>query len=189
MSEYGYVRGSARDQCTKRQVDELEGDSPGLRMYSDVASGADGSRPGLSKLMETVQTGDTIIVVSLDRLGRTLADLVSRIDTLHENGIGFRSLRESIDTTSSTGRSILHVFAALARFERERALERTRAGLAAARAAGRLGGRPRKTNEEIIAKANRLIETGLSKEEVAGALRVSRSTIYRILKTDVGSAE
>jgi DNA invertase Pin-like site-specific DNA recombinase len=113
------------------------------RVFEDVASGAQAERPGLTQALAFVRPGDTLAVWKLDRLGRSLPHLIEAVTALRERGVGFRSLQESLDTTTSGGKLVFHVFAALAEFERDLIRERTRAGLAAARARGRKGGRPR----------------------------------------------
>lgn len=180
MTQYGYARVSTRDQTLQSQVDALTAAGCDA-IYRDTASGANLSRPGMDDLMAKVRPGDTIIVVSLDRFGRTLTDLIAKIESFDEKGIGFRSLRENIDTATPAGKFMLQVFAALAEFERARIRERTFAGLAAAAANGRRGGRPRKTSPKLLHKATSMLAQGLTKDEVARALEISRATLYRLL--------
>src|SRR3954462_5866786 len=138
----GYARVSTQDQTLALQQDALTTASC-ERIFSDTISGAKADRPGLEQALAYVRTGDTLVVWKLDRLGRSLPHLIATIAALQERGIGFRSLTEQIDTTTSGGKLIFHVFAALAEFERDIIRERTQAGLIAARARGRKGGRPR----------------------------------------------
>jgi len=138
----GYARVSTTEQTLALQSDALTkvGCS---RIFTDTASGATTSRPGLTEAMTFAREGDVLVVWRLDRLGRSLKHLIETITTLDQQGIGFRSLTESIDTTTSGGKLIFHIFGALAEFERDIIRERTRAGLEAARARGRMGGRPK----------------------------------------------
>ena len=138
---FGYARISTTQQDEALQLDALT-QAGCTRIYTDTASGATQSRPALDELLEHLRPGDTIVVWRLDRLGRSLRHLVELVAMLEEQHVGLRSLTESIDTTTPGGKLIFHVFAALAEFERELIRERTYAGLAAARARGRVGGRP-----------------------------------------------
>jgi len=138
----GSARVSTSDQSPDSQADALTAEGCG-RVRTDVASGVHARRPALTQLVATAAAGDTVVVCRLDRLGRSLPDLLSLIQDLTERKVGLRSLAEHIDTTSATGRLVLHVFGALAEFERALMHERTMAGLVAARARGRRGGRPR----------------------------------------------
>ena len=143
----GYARVSTDEQDDALQVDALE-QAGCERIYRDKASGATAQRPSLQEALDYVREGDTLVVWRLDRLGRSLKHLIETIGALEERGVGFRSLQEAIDTTTSGGRLIFHIFGALAEFERNLIRERTRAGLAAARARGRKGGRPRALDEK-----------------------------------------
>jgi DNA invertase Pin-like site-specific DNA recombinase len=137
----GYARVSTPEQRLDLQRDALV--KAGCeRVFEDVASGAQAERPGLAAALAFVRPGDTLAVWRLDRLGRSLPHLIEAVTALRERGVGFRSLQESLDTTTSGGKLVFHVFAALAEFERDLIRERTSAGLAAARARGRRGGRP-----------------------------------------------
>ncbi|HEU0119525.1 MAG TPA: recombinase family protein [Bryobacteraceae bacterium] len=177
----GYVRVSTADQNTHLQQDALE--KAGCeRVFQDTASGAKDNRSGLSEALAYAREGDTLVVWKLDRLGRSLKHLVDTVTGLQERKIGFQSLREQIDTTTSGGKLIFHVFAALAEFERDLIRERTSAGLAAARSRGRKGGRPRKLNERQLGMARTLLSDPAARiDDVCRALRVSRSTLYRHL--------
>jgi DNA invertase Pin-like site-specific DNA recombinase len=151
------------------------------RVFRDVGSGSLKHRPQLEACFDYLRTGDTLVVWRLDRLGRGLKHLIESIDGLHTREVGFRSLTETIDTTTSAGRLQFHIFGALAEFEREIIRERTRAGLAAARARGRLGGRPSLVSAEKLAAAEAMRARHHSMREIAAALGVSRATIYRHL--------
>jgi DNA invertase Pin-like site-specific DNA recombinase len=137
----GYARVSTTDQQPQLQVDALQR-AGCYRVFTETASGARSDRPVLDQLLDQLRPGDTLVVWKLDRLGRSLRHLVDTVTGLAECGVGFRSLQEAIDTTTPGGKLVFHVFAALAEFERDLIRERTSAGLAAARARGRQGGRP-----------------------------------------------
>lgn len=137
----GYARVSTADQYLHMQEDALK-NAGCEEIFNDIASGAKTARPGLHSAMSHLRKGDSLVVWKLDRLGRSLAHLIQTIKELNDKGIGFKSLQENIDTTTSGGQLIFHIFGALAEFERELIRERTQAGLKAARVRGRLGGRP-----------------------------------------------
>ncbi len=149
-------------------------------MWTDHASGALDRRPQLDAVLEQLRPGDTLVVWRLDRLGRSLRHLIEVVTGLDERGVGFRSLRESIDTTTAGG--MFHLFGALAQFEREIIRDRTVAGLAAARARGRVGGRPSKLTAEQVRRARRMYDAReLTVEQIGAVLGVSRTSIYRAL--------
>ena len=175
----GYARVSTLDQHLELQEDALA--KAGCeKIFRDVASGAVDSRKGLTEAIEFARHGDTLVVWKLDRLGRSLKHLIETVNLLKERGVGLMSLQVKIDTTTSGGKLIFHVFGALAEFERELIRERTNAGLKAARARGRLGGRPPKLTSKQIEMAQRLLNDPLvSVAEVCRTLQVSRSTLYR----------
>lgn len=183
----GYARVSTLDQDTSFQEDALR-EAGCVRVFTDVASGAHDHRPELARLFEQLRHGDTLVVWRLDRLGRSLPHLIATVQDLKDRAVGFRSLQESIDTTTSGGRLIFHVFGALAEFERELVRERTHAGLAAARASGRTGGRPPTLTEEHVALARQMKSDGYQVTAIARALGVSRATIYRNLNTSTEPA-
>src|SRR5215467_13554581 len=137
----GYARVSTQDQTLDLQTDALTRDGC-EKIFTDTTSGVKSERPGLQDAMDHLRAGDTLVVWRLDRLGRTLKHLIATVTDLHEKGIGFKSLQEQMDTTTAGGQLIFHVFGSLAEFEREIISERASAGLQAARARGRLGGRP-----------------------------------------------
>lgn len=178
----GYARVSTHDQNLTLQTDALK--AAGCeRIFTDHLSGANEERPGLAEALAYAREGDALVVWKLDRLGRSLKHLVETVASLEQRGVGFRSLQESFDTTTNGGRLIYHIFAALAEFERGLIQERTRAGLASARARGRKGGRPRALTMKQIATARRLLEDPTQTvTEVAAMYDVSRSTIYRALR-------
>jgi DNA invertase Pin-like site-specific DNA recombinase len=177
----GYARVSTTDQNLDLQVDAL-GEAGCIRVFTDTASGSLASRPELDAALDYLRPGDTLVVWRLDRLGRSLRHLVETVTALQEREIGFKSMQESIDTTTPGGRLVFHVFCALAEFERDLIKERTHAGLSAARARGRVGGRKPALTPHKKAVARRLYE---DKEhtvaEIAKVLGVSRATIYRNL--------
>jgi len=152
------------------------------RIFSDTASGALDERPQLAKVVAALRNGDTLVVWRLDRLGRSLRHLIDTVNDLRDRGIGFRSLQESIDTSTSGGKLVFHIFGALAEFERELVRERTQAGLAAARARGRMGGRPRAMTPDKVRLARQLYDSREhTVEAIANTLGVSRASIYRHL--------
>jgi DNA invertase Pin-like site-specific DNA recombinase len=177
----GYARVSTDDQSVDLQLDSLT-QAGCARIFTEKASGALDDRPELAKLLDHLREGDTVVVYRLDRLGRSLRHLIDTVRLFEERGVGFRSLTEGVDTTSAGGRLVFHIFGALAEFERELIRERTRAGLAAARARGRRGGRPSVMTEERRALARRLYDEGKPLASIAETLAVSRATLYRHLR-------
>ncbi len=175
----GYARVSTADQNPDLQVDELT--AAGChRIFVDHASGAGAERPQLAQALDHLRSGATLAVWRLDRLARSLRDLIEVVTTLEQRGVGFRSLHERVDTTSPGGRLVFHLFGALAEFERDLIRERSLAGLAAARARGRNGGRPTVMTPVKIARARELYDQrDLTVMEIAKALGVSRASIYR----------
>jgi DNA invertase Pin-like site-specific DNA recombinase len=183
---FGYARISTGDQDLSLQIDDLK--TAGCeQIYTDKVSGRKNERPGLDACLKTLRPGDTLVVWRLDRLGRSMQHLVSIITELKQRSIGFRSLRDgSIDTTTASGEMVFHIFAALAQFEAELIRERTRAGLLAARARGRKGGRKRvSTADPIIRMAKRMHEDrSLNVQEICLSLKISRATYYRYVGLD-----
>lgn len=178
----GYSRISTPDQNLDSQTDALT-QAGCEKIFSDTASGAKTERPGLNEAINFMRDGDTLVVWKLDRLGRSLKHLIESVNTLHEQKIGFRSLRESIDTTTSGGKLIFHIFGALAEFERELIRERTRAGMASARARGRKGGRKRSLDEKQIQMLRSLhTDPNHAVEDICKMLNISQATFYRYLK-------
>jgi DNA invertase Pin-like site-specific DNA recombinase len=177
----GYARVSTTDQQPHLQVDALQR-AGCYRVFTETASGARSDRPTLEQVLDQLRPGDTLVVWKLDRLGRSLRHLVDTVTGLAERGIGFRSLQESIDTTTPGGKLVFHVFAALAEFERDLVRERTSAGLAAARARGRRGGRPSVLTGHKLQVAHEMYASGqYTVAAIAKTLGVSRASIYRHL--------
>ncbi len=174
----GYVRVSTNNQNTELQRNALECAGCEL-IFEDKISGTKSDRPGLKKLLRTLSAGDTLVVWKLDRLGRSMRHLVVLVEELRERGINFRSLTDSIDTSTPMGRFFFHVMGALAEMERELIVERTKAGLEAARAQGRIGGRRPKLTPEQWAQAGRLIASGVPRQKVAIIYDVGISTLYK----------
>ncbi len=178
----GYARVSTDDQTLDLQLDAFT--AAGCdRVFTDTASGAKTDRPGLAEAIAYARAGDTLVVWRLDRLGRSLNHLIETLKGLADRGVGFRSITEAIDTTTPTGKLIFHVIGALAEFERDLIRERTRAGLTAARARGRQGGRKPAgafTDPKKLALARRLYaEKKTSVDTLCSMFKVSRSTFYR----------
>lgn len=178
----GYARVSTSDQTLDLQRDALR-EAGCSKVFTDQGvSGTATSRPGLGRAMKALEKGDTLVVWKLDRLGRSLSHLVQTVTDLGERGIGFQSLSDPIDTTNAGGRLVLHMMAALAEFEHSLIIERTRAGLKAAKRRGvRLGRKPILTAAQV-AHARRLIDSGESPRAIASTLRVARNTLWRALK-------
>jgi DNA invertase Pin-like site-specific DNA recombinase len=179
--QVGYARVSTEDQTLALQQDALK-QAGCENIFTDTVSGAKAERPGLEKALNYLRANDILVVWRLDRLGRSLKYLIELINLLQERQIGFRSLTEQIDTTTSAGKFAFHFFGALAEFERELIRERTRAGLAAARARGRNGGRRRALTDKQVAIARALYDSRQhSIAEICQTLRISRATLYRYL--------
>lgn len=176
----GYARVSTVDQNLDLQRDALE--RAGCKKYfTDTASGAIDSRKGLADAIEFARSGDILVVWKLDRLGRSLKHLIETVNLLDARGVGFASVQEKIDTTTPGGKLVFHVFGALAEFERELIRERTNAGLKAARARGKLGGRPKKLSPKQVEMARKLYaDTSVSIKEICDTLSISRATLYRV---------
>jgi DNA invertase Pin-like site-specific DNA recombinase len=173
----GYARVSTQDQNAELQVDALE-KSGCEQIFQEKITGKLRERPELSQCLRTLQTGDTLVVWKLDRLARSLKDLVEIVQDLNDRQISFKSLTEAIDTISSGGRLVFHIFGALAEFEHSLIRERTIAGLQAARARGRKGGRkPSMSNSDIRKAAAMLSNPDITKKEVAEHFQVSRTTL------------
>lgn len=180
----GYARVSTVEQNLDLQRDALEKDGC-ERLFTDSSSGAKALRPGLEECLAYARRGDTLVVWRLDRLGRSLKNLLELVQRLDEKGVGFKSLQESIDTTTPGGKLVFHVFGALAEFERDLIRERTNAGLQAARARGRNGGRPLLLNAKKRAVAASLYaDRSVSVSDICKALGVSRTTLYRALQKE-----
>jgi DNA invertase Pin-like site-specific DNA recombinase len=181
---YGYARVSTVEQDPALQLDALK-TAGCARIFTDKSTGKLDRRPQLDKLLEVLLPGDTVVVWRLDRLGRSLKHLIEVVTELGERGVGFRSLTEAIDTTTAGGRLIFHIMGALAEFERQLIVERTQAGLAAARARGRTGGRPKVMTADKIRIAREMYDSrDYTVEAIATTVGVSRQTVYRYLEAD-----
>jgi len=181
MHLIGYARVSTSDQNLELQLDALK-EAGCRRVFEETASGANKARPQLRDALDFLRPGDTLVVWKLDRLARSVQHLIEIIEQLHKRGCGFRSLTEAIDTTTAGGRLIFHIFGALAEFERSIIRERTMAGLDAARARGRKGGRPRLMNDDSLIVAQALLRDGvLTVKDIAKQIGVSEPTLYKYL--------
>jgi DNA invertase Pin-like site-specific DNA recombinase len=178
----GYARVSTHEQTLHLQQDALK-KAACNKIFTDTASGAKAERKGLDEALGYVRKGDTLVVWRLDRLGRSLPHLITTMTALEERGIGFKSLTENIDTTTSGGKLIFHIFGALAEFERNLIRERTQAGLTAARARGKRGGRPKALTSRQLGIARDLYEKRHPIAEICRTLKVSKPTLYRALAT------
>lgn len=185
----GYVRVSKHEQNEALQIDALK-EAGCEKWFVDKITGSKAERKGLSEVLAYLRAGDTLVVWKLDRAGRSLKHLIELLKDLQERGIEFLSLTEQIDTTTPGGKLIFHLVGALAEFERDLIRERTNAGLAAARARGRVGGRPRKlkTNGKVALARRMFTDQSHSVPEICGVLGISRATLYRYVK-EAKSAE
>jgi DNA invertase Pin-like site-specific DNA recombinase len=180
----GYARVSTDDQNLDLQRDALH-QAGCEQIFTDRISGTKAERKGLTDALSHLRSGDTLVVWRLDRLGRSLRHLIDTVTALQERGIGFKSLQESIDTTTSGGKLVFHIFGALAEFEREIIRERTQAGLTAARARGKSGGRPKAlTEKQVQMLRNLAADPENSIEDICNTLGISRATFYRYVKED-----
>jgi DNA invertase Pin-like site-specific DNA recombinase len=174
----GYARVSTQDQNLDLQIEALT-KAGCKKVFYDKVSGSRAERPGLAKALEMLREGDTLVVWKLDRLGRSVKQLVDLVAELHKQGVQFKSLTDAIDTGTPSGRFFFHVMASLAEMERELTIERTRAGLEAARQLGRKGGRKRQMTDSKIASAKKLLTNGVPPRDVAKNLGVFIPTLYR----------
>jgi len=180
MVRIGYARVSTLEQEMALQLDALR--AAGCeRIFEDRASGAKTDRSGLAQALAFVREGDVLVTWKLDRLARSLPHLIETVNQLEKSGAGLRSLTEAIDTTTPDGRLIFHVFGALAQFERDLIRERTRAGLAAAAARGRRGGRKLVVTADKLIRAQALIAKGLTVREAASRLKIGKTALYEAL--------
>lgn len=175
----GYARVSTHDQDTSLQRVALEATGC-TRIFQETASGAQRDRPELAAALEYMREGDTLVVWKLDRLARSLKQLIETVEGLEGRGVGFRSLTENVDTTTPGGKLIFHIFAALAEFERGLIRERTVAGLVSARESGRVGGRPKSVNDKDMAAIRAMLtDRTIPVTEVAKRAGISPATLYR----------
>lgn len=181
----GYARVSTKEQNLTLQLDALKKEGC-KKVFEEKISGAKADRPELRKMIDQLREGDVIITWKLDRLGRSLRDLVNLVNEIQDKGAGLKSLNDSIDTTTPHGKLTFHLFASLAEFERDIIRERTKAGLEAARARGRKGGRPKGLSKEAQDKAmvaETLYKQGeMSVTEICKHLNIARSTLYKYLR-------
>ena len=181
----GYCRISTRSQSFDLQLDALNREGCD-KIFRDTVSGSKSSRPGLDEMLSQLRKGDIVIVYKLDRLGRSLRHLVELINDFTDRGVGLKSLNDPVDTTSAQGRLVTNLFASIAEFERELIQERTKAGLEAARARGRKGGRPKGLNKEAQSKAivaATLYQEGqISIKQISAQLNISKTTLYKYLR-------
>ena len=180
---FGYARVSTDDQDLSLQIDALTQQGiPANSIFMDKVSGAKTERLGLNECLKSLQPGDILVVWRLDRLGRSMRHLITLVEDLRNKGIGFRSVSEgAIDTTCALGELIFNIFSALAQFERRLIQERTKAGLAAARARGRVGGRPKTSPQDAKVRLAKtlLADKSLEVDDICETLKISRSTLYR----------
>jgi len=181
----GYARVSTNLQNPELQTDALQ-QAGCVRVFTDHASGKTAARPQLKAMLDYVREGDVIVVWKLDRLGRSIRDLINLLASFNERGISFRSITEGIDTTTPTGVLVYHILATLAQFEVDQTDERTYAGLEAARKRGRRGGRPTKITSEQRKLINELHDRGENVTTIARTVGTSRATVYRCLDTESG---
>lgn len=174
----GYARVSTVDQNLDLQKEALK-QAGCAKIYEDTMSGLRTNRPGIDQAVEHLREGDTFVVWKLDRLGRSVKNLIEFVNRLEKNKVHFKSLTDQIDTSSTMGRFFFHVMASLAQMERELIVERTRAGLNTARLQGRIGGRKRRMTVSKVESAKRLLANGIAPREVANNLGVSIPTLYR----------
>ena len=174
----GYARVSSTEQNLELQIDALE--KAGCeKIYTDKKSGANDNRPGLKEALNYLREKDTLVIWKLDRLGRNLKGLIELTEELNKKGIDFQSITDKIDTSTPAGKLYFHIMAAFAEMERSQLIERTKAGLAAARKQGRVGGRPKSMTDTKKKAAQKLLDQNTSPKDVAKSLNVSVSTLYR----------
>lgn len=184
MTTYGYARTSTRDQNADLQRDALA--AAGIaKVYADEGvSGTLASRPELDRLMDRLEEGDEVVVWKLDRIGRNTRNVLELIEQITARGSSFRSLTEGISTTGPMGRAMLTIMSAFAELERDTIVERTRAGLDAARAKGKIGGRPSVVDPKKLATIKKLVASGdHSRADIARMTNISQATLYRVLST------
>ncbi|MET4099836.1 DNA invertase Pin-like site-specific DNA recombinase [Agrococcus sp. UYP10] len=184
MTTFGYIRTSTRDQNADLQRDALKAAGiPANRLYADEGvSGTLASRPRLDALLDRLEDGDEVVAWKLDRMGRNTRNVLDLIEQITQKGATFRSLTEGITTTGPMGKAMLTIMSAFAQLERDTMLERTRAGLDAAKAKGRVGGRPSKVDDKKLAKIRSLVASNdHTRAEIADMVKISPATLYRVL--------
>src|SRR3712207_2977755 len=180
----GYARVSTEDQNLDLQRDALK-NAGCEQIFTDTVSGTKAERKGLTGALSHLRAGDTLVVWRLDRLGRSLRHLIDTITALHDRGVGFKSLQENIDTTTSGGKLVFHIFGALAEFEREIIRERTQAGLASARSRGKVGGRPKTLSaKKLQMLRNMAADKSLAVADICKTLGIGRTTFYRYVRSE-----
>jgi DNA invertase Pin-like site-specific DNA recombinase len=178
----GYARVSTKGQKLDAQIDALK-NAGAEKIFSDIASGAKSERPELGRMREQLRPGDTLVIQRLDRLGRSMSDLVHWVQWFEDQSIKFQSLHENIDTSTPTGKLVFHIFGALAEFERNLIRERTQAGLEAARSRGRKGGRRRVLNAQQQKALKTLYDSGEHKiDDLLNQYEISRGTLYKVVQ-------
>lgn len=183
MAIIGYARISTSDQSTDLQRDALLA-AGCTRIFSDEMSGSRADRPGLSQALEYAREGDTLVVWRLDRVGRSVSHLIEVVGELERRGVALQSLNEQIDTSTSSGKLVFHVFSAIAEFERNLIRERVSAGLAAARKRGRIGGRPKAVDAAKARSIRAMKSLGLTTSEILESAQISRATLFRFYKDE-----
>jgi DNA invertase Pin-like site-specific DNA recombinase len=176
----GYARVSTKDQNLDSQIKKLN-EYGCQRIFKDKLSGKSSDRVGLQEALEFIREGDTLVVFKMDRLSRSIRDLISIVSKIQERGAEFTSLTEKIDTSSAGGKLIFHIFGALSQFERELIVERTKLGLEAANEQGRFGGRPKRIKQSDLEIISKMRSAGISVKKISEQLEIPRSTIYRYL--------
>lgn len=182
---FGYARVSTQDQNLQMQIDELK--KAGVEeqhIYKEKITGTRKDRPQLEELLKVLREGDTLIVWKLDRIGRSMKNLIELIEEFNEREVNFVSLHENIDTTSATGKLVFRIFASLAEFERDMISERTKAGLESARARGKKGGRPSKKNEKVELALKMYKSKEYSISQITEATGLSKTTLYRYIEKE-----
>lgn len=176
----GYARVSTQDQNLDLQIDALN--AAGCeKIISEKRSGAIARREGLDKVLEFARAGDELVVWRLDRLGRTVGNLIGLVNQLEEKGVKFTSLNDGIDTSKASGKFFFHMMSAVAQMERDLLRERVQAGLKAAKKKGKVGGRPRAMTDKQFSKAKEMVASGMPPKEVAKKIKVTLPTLYRWL--------
>ncbi len=179
----GYARVSTHEQSLNMQIDDLIAEGIEERdIFKETVSSRKSHRAELENLLKYAKSGDCIVVWKIDRIARSLKELVNIVNDFDKKGIKFKSLNDDIDLSTANGKFMFHVFSAMAELERDIIKERTLAGLASARKNGRIGGRPTKINADLSKKAKQLQKTELSIEEICESLKVSRATYYKALR-------